>query len=59
MDENLCHIHWHIAPLPYGVPFKQQQLEALRVENGILDIPDEEMAALAGRIRQNMRLEGE
>jgi diadenosine tetraphosphate (Ap4A) HIT family hydrolase len=49
------HIHWHIAPLPYGVPFKQQQLDALRVDNGILDIPDHEMAELAGRIRQNMR----
>jgi hypothetical protein len=21
------HVHWHIAPLPYGVPFKEQQLE--------------------------------
>ena len=48
------HVHWHIAPLPYGVPFKQQQLEALRVENGILDIPDEEMEGLAQRIRDNL-----
>jgi diadenosine tetraphosphate (Ap4A) HIT family hydrolase len=48
------HVHWHIAPLPYGVPFKQQQLEALRVENGVLEIPDSEMAELAQRIRQNM-----
>ena len=46
------HVHWHIAPLPFGVPFKDQQLEALRTENGILDIPDEEMANLASRIRQ-------
>ena len=51
------HVHWHIAPLPFGIPFKQQQLEALRVENGILDISDLEMAELAGRIRQNMRLD--
>ena len=48
------HVHWHIAPLPYGVPFKEQQLEALRVENGILDIPDEEMEGLAQRIRENL-----
>ena len=48
------HVHWHIAPLPYGVPFKEQQLEALRVENGILDIPDEEMEGLAQRIRDNL-----
>ena len=50
------HVHWHIAPLPYEVPFRQQQLEALRIENGVLDIPEEEMNQLAGRIRQNMRV---
>ncbi len=48
------HVHWHIAPLPQGVPFKQQQLEALRVENGIIEIPDHEMEKLAKRIRQNI-----
>jgi len=48
------HVHWHIAPLPFGVPFKEQQLEALRIENGILDIPDDEMEKLARQIRQNM-----
>ena len=50
------HVHWHIAPLPYGVPFKQQQLDALRVENGILEIQDREMAKLAERIRQNIAI---
>jgi ATP adenylyltransferase len=50
------HVHWHIAPLPPGVPFKGQQLEALRVENGILDIPEQEMADLARRIRVNLDL---
>ena len=50
------HVHWHIAPLPYGVPFKQQQLEALMVKNGVMDISDSEMAELALRIRQYMML---
>ncbi len=50
------HVHWHIAPLPHGIPSKQQQLEALNVENGILEIPNEEMQELAGRIRQNMAI---
>ena len=50
------HVHWHIAPLPYGVPFKQQQLDALMVKNGVMDISDSEMAELALRIRQNMML---
>ena len=48
------HVHWHIAPLPAGVPFKQQQLDALRAENGILEIPESEMAALAKRIRDSL-----
>ena len=54
-QEGNHHVHWHITPLPPGVPFKQQQLEALRTENGILKIADQEMAELAFRIRQNIR----
>jgi len=48
------HVHWHIAPLPHGVPFKQQQLAALGIENGILDISDDEMEKLAQSIRQHL-----
>lgn len=51
------HVHWHIAPLPYGIPFKEQQLEALRTENGVLNLSNEEMAQLAGRIRQRLTLQ--
>jgi diadenosine tetraphosphate (Ap4A) HIT family hydrolase len=50
------HVHWHIVPLPSGVPFKEQQLEALRVENGILDIPDHEMEDLARLICEHLDL---
>jgi diadenosine tetraphosphate (Ap4A) HIT family hydrolase len=50
------HVHWHIAPLPFGIPFKEQQIEALKIENGILDIPDEEMKDLARQIEQNLNL---
>ena len=53
------HVHWHIAPLPHGVPFGEQQLEALSIRHGILDIPDSEMMALAERIRHNLNLAGE
>jgi diadenosine tetraphosphate (Ap4A) HIT family hydrolase len=53
------HVHWHIAPLPHGVPFKQQQLAALGIEDGFLDIPEEERIGLAQRIRQNMVLKSE
>ena len=53
-QQGNSHVHWHIAPLPYGVPFKEQQLEALRIDNGILDISADDMENLARQIRQNM-----
>jgi len=46
-----AHVHWHVAPLPAGVPFQEQQLEALSWERGILDLSDADMAALAERLR--------
>lgn len=49
------HVHWHIAPLPPGIPFKQQQLAALSIENGFLDIPEEKMAELAQSIQHNFK----
>lgn len=48
------HIHWHIIPLPPGVPFKEQQLAALSAEKGYLDISHAEMKTIARRIRGNM-----
>ena len=45
------HVHWHIDPLPPGVPLDQQQLAALQ-SNVVLDLGDEEMADLAARIRR-------
>lgn len=53
------HVHWHIAPLPHGVPFERQQLAALGIKNGFLDIPEHECVELARRIRQNMNLSDE
>jgi hypothetical protein len=40
--------------LPPGVPFEQQQLEALRMDKGVLQLSDEEMTSLAMQIRQAM-----
>lgn len=45
------HVHWHIAPLPPGVPFDRQQLAALD-SNLCLDVRDEEMSDLAARLRR-------
>jgi diadenosine tetraphosphate (Ap4A) HIT family hydrolase len=52
------HVHWHIAPLPPGVPYEEQQMEALKFSRGILELSDEEMATLARRIRQAMGIKG-
>jgi diadenosine tetraphosphate (Ap4A) HIT family hydrolase len=49
-----AHVHWHIAPLPPGVPYEQQQYAALMHENGYLDIPERDQATLAERIAKLM-----
>lgn len=48
------HVHWHIAPLPPGVPFEEQQCEAVSVKEGILYLSDDEMVAMAALIRGNI-----
>ena len=48
------HIHWHIAPLPPGVPYEEQQLAALSLKQGGLAVPDEELSSLAERIRTRL-----
>lgn len=49
------HVHWHVAPLPPGVPRLRQQLRAYsELLAGALYGPDEEFARLAERIRDNL-----
>jgi diadenosine tetraphosphate (Ap4A) HIT family hydrolase len=46
-----AHVHWHLAPLPRGVPYEQQQFFALMAETaGTLDIPEADIRRLAERI---------
>jgi histidine triad (HIT) family protein/ATP adenylyltransferase len=49
-----AHVHWHVAPLPPGVPYERQQFYAVMAENGILDVKPEAQAALAARIRSTL-----
>ncbi|MBD2898282.1 hypothetical protein amrb99_72490 [Actinomadura sp. RB99] len=51
-QQGNAHLHWHIAGLPPGVPYRQQQFHALMTENGVLRMPSDETAALATRLRQ-------
>jgi diadenosine tetraphosphate (Ap4A) HIT family hydrolase len=50
-NEGNSHVHWHVAPLPHGVPPQEQQFAALDVTRGVLALSDAEMAELAARIR--------
>jgi len=43
------HVHWHLAPLPPGVPFEEQQLVALDTDLG-LELGETELQDLAARI---------
>lgn len=48
------HVHWHVAPLPPGVPYEDQQLAAVSMRRGILPMAHEEMAQLARQIRAQL-----
>ena len=52
------HVHWHLAPLPPGVPYEQQQMAALDLSRGMLTLSDEEMASLAQSLRRELRQRG-
>src|SRR5919106_538852 len=41
------HVHWHLAPLPPGVPIERQQLVALSWEDGVLELSERERGELA------------
>jgi len=49
------HVHWHLVPLPPGVPYEQQQTAALDISRGVLALSDEEMASLAQAIHQELK----
>ncbi len=51
-QQGNSHVHWHLAPLPPGVPFEQQQFAVLMVEKqGFFHQSVEERKDLASRIR--------
>lgn len=48
------HVHWHVAPLPPGVPYAAQQFAAFSPERGVVALPEDEIADLARRIRRRI-----
>jgi diadenosine tetraphosphate (Ap4A) HIT family hydrolase len=49
-----AHVHWHVAALPPGVPYEQQEFSALSKDNGILDLPEADQADLAQKIHSHL-----
>jgi len=50
-NQGNAHAHWHVAPLPPGVPYDRQQHRALMAEEaGYLVMPPGEPERLARRI---------
>jgi len=50
-QQGNSHVHWHIAPLPPGVPYEKQQLHAVSSRDGILRMTENEATELAKRFR--------
>ncbi len=48
------HVHWHLAPLPPGIPFEEQQYRALD-QKDYLQLGPEEATLLAQRIREAIK----
>lgn len=53
-NQGNSHVHWHVVPLPPGVPYEQQQGEWASWSMGVLEIPHEEMTSLVARIGRRM-----
>ncbi|MGA5125604.1 HIT family protein [Streptomyces pseudogriseolus] len=51
-QQGNAHLHWHIAALPPGVPYPEQQFHALMTENGVLALPQDQAAAMAAGLRE-------
>jgi diadenosine tetraphosphate (Ap4A) HIT family hydrolase len=54
-QQGNSHLHWHVAALPPGVPYHQQQFYSLMAENGVLNVDDGTQAAIAAAIREHLR----
>lgn len=50
-QQGNAHLHWHVAPLPPGVPYERQQFRALMFESGVLPWTPAEAAELGAQIR--------
>jgi diadenosine tetraphosphate (Ap4A) HIT family hydrolase len=55
-QQGNSHVHWHVVPLPPGVPYGKQQFGALMLERaGYLDMSDDEKRTLAAELGAAMK----
>jgi len=53
-NQGNAHVHWHVVPLPPGVPYEEQQGAWAGWDSGVLKIPQQEMSELAERIGRRL-----
>jgi diadenosine tetraphosphate (Ap4A) HIT family hydrolase len=44
------HVHWHLAPLPVGIPLDKQQYHALMHEEGVIEVSEIELTEYAAKL---------
>jgi diadenosine tetraphosphate (Ap4A) HIT family hydrolase len=49
------HVHWHVAPLPVGVPLEQQQYHALMHEHGVVETAASDVDSYVRDVRAALR----
>jgi diadenosine tetraphosphate (Ap4A) HIT family hydrolase len=55
-NQGNAHVHWHVAPLPPGIAYEDQQFHALMIETaGYLDVSTTELDELAAAIRAELQ----
>jgi diadenosine tetraphosphate (Ap4A) HIT family hydrolase len=47
-----AHVHWHLAPLPPGVPLEQQQYHAMMHEKGVVSVSLQDQLVLAEKFKK-------
>jgi histidine triad (HIT) family protein/ATP adenylyltransferase len=57
-QQGNAHLHWHIAGLPPGTPYAEQQFHALMAENGVLPVTPGQAADTAVRLRAALTARG-
>ncbi len=53
-NQGNAHVHWHVVPLPPGVPYEEQQGAWAGWDSGVLKILQQEMSELAERIGRRL-----